>query len=204
MKTREQFLRKIWLCAVLGLLTTGCMTQQVIIPPAPRIPNLSSRADAPVIGMAPVKDERIEELAGSVGALKIAVGQDLLVYIDAALKKNLIETGYNVVAAPNPTELGDVALERVFNGEVITVSVVSVSFSAADSLLFPADCEVSLLTRVFDRKGALIYSQNHTGENKKVIGFSGTGKKEGKIIAAAAERAVESIFGDQKFLEVLK
>ena len=109
-----------------------------------------------------------------------------------------------MISAPDPEELGGTSLESVFNGRVVVVIIKSASLSSADAILDPADSAVMLLARVYAPNGQVIYAENHSGQHTKRIGFSGTGKKEGKILATAARAAVDSLMSDRRFLEAIQ
>lgn len=194
----------VLLCGLVALAATGCMTAYAQFPAGPTLPAVGARADASLIGMSPVTDDRADESAGTIGALKIAAGPDLISYVDRALRRSLQDAGFAVVAAPNPEELGDVGLANVFNGKVISVSVESASISTADAIMYPADCRVGLLARVYDRSGNLIYAESYMGKHRKTLGFHTAGKKEGEFLAAAADDAVERILKTQEFREAVK
>ena len=144
---RFRLLSVVLLCGFVALAGTGCMTQYAQFPAGPELPGVGARAGSPLIGMSPVNDDRVDDHAGTVGALKIAVGPDMVSYVDQAFRRGLMDAGFAVVAAPNPAELGGVELENLFNGKVVSVSVESVSISTADAAMYPADCTVGLLAR---------------------------------------------------------
>jgi hypothetical protein len=173
------------------------------MPDAPEVSAGSLPADAPLLGMAPTRDVRSEERAGMIGALKVAVGSDLASYVDASLRRILIERGYRVVAAPDPREL--VGGQRsVFDARIVAVDVETAHISSADAILDPARSSVTLVARVYDEQGSRIYQESHVGRSVQTIGMTWKGKGIGRAIGGAAERAVYLLVYDSEFEDAIR
>lgn len=192
-----------WIFALFALSLSGCMTQIAPLPSPSPITAIVSQT-APILGVASVKDNRQEQEVGMVGALSIAVGNDLVSYTDTVLKQHLAQLGFRVVSAPDPIALKGVNLEYVFNGKVVLVTIQDVSFGAIDALLDTGDAAITLHALVFDRNGQEIYSASHVGEHSEWIGFSFMGKTEGRIIAAAVDDAIKKLTENQSFRDAIR
>ncbi len=195
---------KVLLCVGLVLTVTGCMTQYARLPGSASSPAVAAASDAPLIGLAQVRDSRSDDGAGMIGALGIRVGPDLIAYVQSAIKLRLRDQGFKPVDAPNPNELG-ANLSTVFNRKVLLVTVQSASISTESPLFIPADSSVTLLAEVYGSTGDLIYVRYYTKWSRKRLGLAGSSaKKQGEVIAAAVDATLDSMFADSDFLEALR
>ena len=76
---------------LLSVSLTGCMTQAAIFPDAPSFG--TAEAGAPLVGLASVRDDRVDQKAGMIGALKVAAKADTMTYLEGAIKKGFVGIG---------------------------------------------------------------------------------------------------------------
>lgn len=191
-----------WFFAILfALVIVGCQQAPLPTPPAPTV--VTRATDGPIIGVAPIRDARATTKAGMIGLMTVTVGSDLLVYLDATVKKELAERGFQVVSAPDPQALGE-NTKNVFTEKTLVVTLTDASISSGDALLFPANADVHISASLHNESGEVLHTSVYSGHHAQRVVFSPYGKKEGKIIATAAQRAAESLCADQGLLKAAR
>ncbi len=184
----------------IGTLLTGCISQQAIIPVHQGGEASALGPESSVVVLAPVKDKRVNNEAGSVGGVKIIVGSDLGGYIEGDFKTRLAAKGYKVY------RLGFVNKEQdpIDGARYIEVDLLNTTIYTFDALLAPAKAKINIEVRVYGPNGEVAFENRYGGEDSRWIGvMGGTGKPEGKAIVGATIPTIEKVFFDEEFLAAI-
>lgn len=197
-------MRSFWFLIFSVLVFSGCMTQYAKFPVSPNATLLSTPQNAPLLGLSVVQDDRESNAAGRVGGVKIAVGEDVGKFLKDLMKVKFSEAGFKVIDAPDPSQMTTEEIKDVFGSKIILPILRQISISTADSILIPADADINIALKVYGPDGNVLYTAQYMGKDSERIGLSGTGKKEGKILASAADNAIQQMLQDTHLLEALK
>ena len=188
--------------AVIGLsfIFGGCMSK------FPAVSKMSSQATgeaALVVGLAPAKDGRPNNHAGSIGGIPIRAGSEAVEYVSKTMRNKLVERGFQVLDVPGPTKRPDAGEAPA--ARIITVIPIlqSVSVNTWDELLFPATVDVDVAAQVYDETGKVAYGKKVHVEQRKRLWIFISGRQPGRQIARALEAAVSQILEDPEFLDAL-
>lgn len=142
-----------------------------------------------------VKDGRGSSSGGGVGAAGVEIGPELTEYIGNDVKRGLsikqlrvVDTKESAVAA---------GLSRT-----MVVTLQSASVSSFDALLQPATATVAIAVQVYDPQKQITFAQTYTGSASETLGIRGkSGYEEniGRLLATAAESAVQQALDDRRF-----
>lgn len=176
----------------------GCVTLKARVPwPAAPIQS-TAQASAASILMSPAKDGRSNEKLGSLGGASLAADASLADYIQATFTNGLAQQGYVVIsatAAPAGTT------------RKVLITLEAASEGSFDALLQPAKGDVSFAVQVFTIENKAVFAQTYSGTYSETIGIHGQNGYEedvGRILATAADRAIEKALADQQFQSAIR
>jgi hypothetical protein len=196
-------MRKVILLAAVLSVSAGCLTQKSEFPVLHETA-LRTAERAPVVGLAPVQDDRQNTKAGHVGGARITTGPDAIEYVSRSFTNKLHEKGFKVVKTPVPSNHAG-PNEQPALGTVTVVPILqSASITSADAILFPAVIDVDLAAKVCDERGKVIYVGKAHGAHRTRLWLSSSKKKFGKLLATAMDQALDEIVRDPKFDQALK
>lgn len=185
----------------IGTLLTGCLSQQAIIPVYQGGEASALGPESSVVGLAPVKDKRVNNEAGSVGGLKIIVGSDLGNYIEGEFKARLAAKGYKVNIGSEFVNKEQAPVDGV---RYIEVDLLNTTIYTFDSLLAPAKAKINIEVRVYGPNGEVAFENRYGGEDSRWLGImGGSGKPLGETIVGATIPTIEKVFLDEGFLAAI-
>ena len=180
------------------LLMSGCsVTMNASVPTAPALQ--AAPQSAPRVNLSAVKDGRGTVKAGGIGAASFDLRSGLNEYIQNSFANGLTHSGYAVQATSGPEPQRGV--------KTVVVTVQSASIASFDAILQPARGQVDIAVQVFGSSDAPVYAHSYSGAYSETAGIHGTGGYEeaaGRIIATAADRAVNDAIGDPNFQAAIK
>lgn len=147
------------------------------------------------VGLAAVKDARSGTSGGGIGAAGVEIQSDLGDYVHNSFASALARKGLQVtdtkqtVAAPGVKQ-------------TVVVTVQSASVSTIDAILQPATVNVGLAVQVYDPAEKVIFAENYSGSTRETLGIHGQAgydENTGRLVAAAADSAIEQALSDPKF-----
>lgn len=198
--------RSCWLARVGALslvcgLLGGCPSRQVRLPSGPDASANVRVANAPDVGLAPVRDVRPNEGAGYVGALKLTAGAELKAYLQSSATRALTRSGYNVVSTPDPSAAHGEG--RSFKGREVVLTVQGLSLWGEG--LAPVQAAATFTAQVYDESATIVYSQMFRGSANDVFGLTAhPDVLAGKIMAGALDQAVANMVADSRFLAAIR
>jgi len=180
-------------------LLSGC--NAVIRPKMPESSATLVQAAPPTggVGLAAVKDGRSGASGGGVGAAGVEIQSDLGDYVHNGFANGLSHKGLQVVDTKASTNAQGVK-------RTVVVTVQSASVSTIDALLQPATANVAVAVQVYDPDQKVIFAQTYTGTNRETLGLHGQAgydENSGRIVAAAADSAVEQALADPNFQKAI-
>jgi hypothetical protein len=204
MRIKEAIWKSRRLAMLAGLMTfltiiSGC--NAVIRPKMPENQATLVQAAPPSggVGLAAVKDGRSGGSSGGVGAAGVEIQSDLGDYVHNSFANGLSHKGLPVVdTKTSPAAPG---VKRT-----VVVTLQSASVSTIDAILQPATANVAIAVQVYDPTQKVIFAQTYTGTNRETLGLHGQAgydENSGRIVAAAADSAVEQALADPNFQKAI-
>jgi hypothetical protein len=193
----------LWSLCVAVALLPGCATAKVNAG-FPEVPLRKPLSGAIKVGVARVKDSRVDQIAGSVGdglfqKLDLLVGPDLLGYVDRQVRNALANRGFEPVAALDPATT---AIAQPY--KVVVVTLQSATFGFPVIMWGAADSSVSIAVQVYAPPRNLIFSGSYSGAHGERPALVATGVIAGSILAVSADQAVAAAFADPKLEQALR
>lgn len=146
-----------------------------------------------------VRDGRVNTSAGGIGAAGVEVGPELIDYIGSDVKRGLNIKQLSVV------DTKESALPSGVDRKAV-VTLQSASVTSFDALLQPATARVAIAVQIYNPRSQVIFAGSYTGSASETLGIRGkSGYEEniGRLLATAAESAVQQIFDDRRFADAI-
>jgi len=180
------------LCAGCGVVSITAGFPEVKQQPA-------NPATTATIGLAEVEDSRSSRDAGMLNnSAVLRVGPELADYIERTFHNQLVAHGMTVVEALNP------ARNPPSSHKTIVVTVQSVEFNFAE--FGKSVASVNIAVQIYGAASTeAIFGGSFSGTDREGVKLlEGVGSDSGRMLAAAADRAIDAAFADEHFEQALK
>ncbi len=181
------------------LLFAGCGVRIEAGLPEVKLQQAAKLGTATTIGLARVEDSRSSREAGIINDSAILrVGPELADYIERTFHNELVAHGMTVVEALNPARNPPTSHKTI----VVTVQSVEFNFGGFGK----SDASVNIAVQVYGSASTeSIYGGSFSGtDSEGVKVLEGAGSESGRVLAAAADRAIDAAFADERFEQALK
>jgi hypothetical protein len=188
--------------ALLGMsipvVMTGC-TKAMTFPSASVTPSYNespiqqtSGQFRPAVVVAPVRDNRPNSVAGSVGNVTFEASDEFRQFVKDELEGRLSSAG-----APLARSQADAQAHSNATRQVVA-SIRSTSYGAATALLHKTVAGINLLIQVSDENGRPVFAQTYFGSAQKYPVMSSS-KQSGNMMAQAIRQATDKALRDPEF-----
>jgi len=180
----------------LSLLATGCTTAR--LSGGPDVYALAEHANALRMGVTQIVDERKSDHLGTVGAAGIRVRREdvtelatnyLLHILNAKMDTNVVR-----VNQVTPSDIPALVEREQIDG-VIVCRIKNLSLFSIDAIMQPTKVEMDLEVEVYNRAGALMYSEIANGYYSKRI-WPMTQNGAGKLVESAIQDVMSKLAKD--------
>ena len=186
---------------LVALLAGGCGI--AFNPQFPPVPQAAAVAGATEVGLAAVRDTRSSTEVGNIGLASVVAGPELTNYLYQSLSAALIQKGFSVQNAPDPSK----GSTSGFADTIVQVTLQSASLRTFDAVMAPAQVTLAIAIQVYDRSGKVSYSQMYQSKTKGYIGMhsqAGYETRTGEVLSQAVDQAVSNAMSNQELLVSLK
>jgi hypothetical protein len=181
----------IFVAACAGAINTGY----------PEVPTVSAKPGAPQIGLARVADSRASRVSGVANNTNLLAGPELNDYIERKFRERLANEGFAPVEALNPATAA-----RPDDHKTILVTLQSASIGNVGTMFSDPQASIDIAVQVYSAGGRrIVFGHGYSGQHSEPLGrTTGTGMSAGRIIAAAADGAIDQAFTDPAFEQALR
>lgn len=205
-RARGRYACGAWICLWLAtsLALSGCAAQELNAG-FPQVVRRAPLSGATKVGVARVEDSRSDQIANSVdhwtlGNIRLIVGPNLLAYIDQKFTNGLTDRGFDPVVALDPTRT---ALSQPY--KVVVLTLQSTTFGLSPGLWTGfGHSSVNIAVQIYDPDRRLIFANSYSAAREAHLEFTGGSVAAGKIVALAADQAIDAAFADPKLEKALK
>ena len=182
-----------WLFTLIAILGAGCAN--TVIAKFPEVyPPPAGKPDATKVGLAPVADSRRDESAGwNAGNVPIVAGPEFTHYIEHKFRSQMVEEGFAPIDAPNPASGTNPPPCKT-----ILITLQSTNFGNSGTVTTHEIASTDIAVQVFaPGSRTIVFAQSYQGTHRE-------NGDPGRLLAAAADWAIDQAFADKAFLEALR